>query len=398
MGQSSLYGAVTAIYRNDSGVFVDTEQNFLRLFDGDITWIDIDKDGYLDVVISGFNEKAQTILYHNEGGTSFSRDETLNLPQLFSTQMAWGDLDLDGDVDFAMMGINDEGIIESYIGFRESNSFQLIKDKYPGLIKGDIQIADVDLDGDNDLLYAGEDLNGNIGSKMVLNSLIKSNVSLSLPEVTGASIDLLNTGATGGLGVLIQGKNDVASFTALNNGSYDFSGISTALHSGDITTGDFDNNGGTDIVITGEDDNGTAITELYWEGGGQYQKFDVDLEGLRESTAEWVDYDMDGDLDLFLMGLTETGAKTVLYETEIENKKNAVPSAPTNLQTTDLGFGNVKFTWDAPSDDYSNTLGYAVRLGTSVGGSELSNTQSDLSTGARLISKAPSINTNQYDT
>ena len=48
------------------------------------------------------------------------------------------------------------------------------------------------------------------------------------------------------------------------------------------------------------------------------------------------------------MGLTETGAKTVLYETEIENKKNAVPAAPTNLQTTDQGFGNVKFTWDAP--------------------------------------------------
>ena len=398
MGQSSLYGAVTAIYRNDSGVFVDTEQNFLRLFDGDITWIDIDKDGYLDVVISGFNKKAQTILYHNEGGNSFSRDETLNLPQLFSTQMAWDDLDLDGDVDFAMMGINDEGVIESYIGFRESDYFKLIKDKYPGLIKGDIQIADVDLDGDNDLLYAGEDLNGNIGSKMVLNSLIKSNVSLSLPEVTGASIDLLNTGASGGLGVLIQGKNDVASFTALNIGSYDFSGISTALHSGDITTGDFDNNGGTDIVITGEDDNGTAITELYWEGGGQYQKFDVDLEGLRESTAEWVDYDMDGDLDLFLMGLTETGAKTVLYETEIENKKNAVPLAPSNLQTTDQGFGNIKFTWDAPNDDYSNTLGYVVRLGTSVGGSELSNTQSDLSTGARLISKAPSINTNKYET
>ena len=50
------------------------------------------------------------------------------------------------------------------------------------------------------------------------------------------------------------------------------------------------------------------------------------------------------------------------------------------------------------SDDYSNTLGYVVRLGTSVGGSELSNTQSDLSTGARLMSKAPSINTNQYET
>jgi hypothetical protein len=107
---------------------------------------------------------------------------------------------------------------------------------------------------------------------------------------------------------------------------------------------------------------------------------------------------MDGDLDLFLMGLTDTGAKTVLYQTEIANKKNTEPAAPINLQTTDQGFGNVKFTWDAPNDDYSSALGYVVRLGTTKGGSELSNTESDLTTGVRLMSKAPSINTNQYET
>ena len=81
-----------------------------------------------------------------------------------------------------------------------------------------------------------------------------------------SSIELINTGAIGGLGILIQGKNSTASFTAFNKGSYDFSGITTALHSGDITAGDFDNNGGTDIVITGEDDNGVATTKLYWDG------------------------------------------------------------------------------------------------------------------------------------
>ena len=68
------------------------------------------------------------------------------------------------------------------------------------------------------------------------------------------------------------------------------------------------------------------------------------------------------------------------------------------LQTTDQGFGNVKLTWDAPNDDYSTELGLCSETGHTKGGSEISNTESDLTTGARLMSKAPSINTNQYET
>jgi len=402
MGSSSTLGAVTAIYRNDAGTFVNTNQDFVKLYDGDITWIDINKDGYLDLVVSGYNQSPQTILYINNAGTSFTQDATANLPQLFSTKMAWGDLDLDGDIDFAMMGINSSEMLESYIGFKEKDGYKLIKDPFPALVKGALEMADIDLDGDNDLLYNGEDLSGTISSGIVINSFFKGSNSVSLPElnqwVSKSSIELINTGDAGGLGYLIQGKNSTSIFTALNQGNYDFSGITTALHSGDITAGDFDNNGGTDIVITGEDDNGVATTKLYWDWEGAYEEFDVSLEGLRESTAEWVDYDMDGDLDLFLMGLSETGAKTILYKTEVVNKKNVKPAAPSNLQSTDQGFGNVKFTWDAPKDDYSSDLGYVVRLGTTKGGSEISNTESDLTTGARLMSKAPSINTNQYET
>jgi len=349
-------------------------------------------------VVSGYNQSPQTILYINNAGTSFTQDTTANLPQLFSTKMAWGDLDLDGDIDFAMMGINQSLALESYIGLKENNQYTLKKDPFPALVKGALEMADIDLDGDNDLLYSGEDLSETISSGIVINSFFKGSNSVSLPSVSKSSIELINTGDVGGLGILVQGKNSTASFTAFNNGSYDFSGITTALYSGDITAGDFDNNGGTDVVITGEDDNGVATTKLYWDWAGAHEEFDVSLEGLRESTAEWVDYDMDGDLDLFLMGLSETGAKTILYKTEVVNKKNTKPAAPINLQTTDQGFGNVKFSWDAPQDDYSSALGYVVRLGTTKGGSELSNTESDPITGARLMSKAPSINTNQYET
>ena len=397
MGRSELYGAVTAIYENRNGTFVNTNQNFVRLYDGDLTWIDIDKDGYLDLVVSGFNETARTVLYHNEAGLYFSTDNTYDLPQLFSTQMDWADLDLDGDIDFVMMGISAEGVYESYLGFKDGDKYELIKDHYPVLTKGDVQIADIDLDGDNDLMYNGEDNNGVIDSKVILNTQITaSNTTAYSSVVTNASIELANTGSNNGLGVLIQGKSLQASFSSYNTSDYDFSGIK-ALYSGDITAGDFDNDGRLDVVVTGEDDNGVATTELYSEVGSKHELYDYPFAGLRQSTAEWVDYDMDGDLDLFVMGISGTGVKTILYETEIENKANTAPPAPTNLKANDLGFGVVSLEWDAPKDDFSDNIGYIVRLGTTPGGSELSNTESDLRTGTRLISKAPSININRYE-
>ena len=67
MGQSSISGAVTAVYRNDAGTFVNTNQSFVRLYEGDITWIDIDKDGYLDLVVSGFNQMRRRIVSKMEG-------------------------------------------------------------------------------------------------------------------------------------------------------------------------------------------------------------------------------------------------------------------------------------------------------------------------------------------
>jgi hypothetical protein len=47
-----------------------------------------------------------------------------------------------------------------------------------------------------------------------------------------------------------------------------------------------------------------------------------------------------------------------------------------------------------PKDDFSSSLGYVLRLGTTAGGTELSNTESDITTGRRLITKPAAIYTN----
>ena len=182
-------------------------------------------------------------------------------------------------------------------------------------------------------------------------------------------------------------------------------GIPLALKNGDISYADYNNDGYIDYVVSGEDDNGNPITKLFngdWPSQAAEPTFlesSIELVGLRESTVNWVDYDMDGDLDLFLTGINSDGAQSILYETEIKNKKNKSPDKITGLEIEDLGYGKVKFKWDEPSDDFSSGgLGYVLRIGTTPGGTELSNTLSNLETGERLISESPTIFNNYFQT
>jgi len=46
-----------------------------------------------------------------------------------------------------------------------------------------------------------------------------------------------------------------------------------------------------------------------------------------------VDYDMDGDLDLFITGLEGSGSKTLLYEADIKYNKNEAPSTISGLKS-----------------------------------------------------------------
>jgi hypothetical protein len=181
----------------------------------------------------------------------------------------------------------------------------------------------------------------------------------------------------------------------VTSSKYDF----PVLKNGDIAVGDFNNDGKDDLVFTGEDSKGVPQTKLFIQTpDGAFKASPVVLKGLRNSTASWVDYDTDGDLDLFITGLDDTGAKTLLYEADIKYNKNEAPSAITGLKTEILGNGKVRLSWTAPKDDNSTNLGYVVRLGTSKGGSELSNTESDLATGTRLIVKNAPVFTTFFET
>ena len=438
MGQSNSAGAVTAIYKNNEGTFEDTNQELTKVYDGDLSWVDINKDGWLDLVVTGYNEGGKTNIYisSNDGQTFEKSTSEWGIPNAYASKMSWGDLDNDGDIDLALVGIDDQEVGFSYLYLRVDNQDKFIVQDLSyfsggGFKYGDLEIADFDQDSDNDLIFTGERDWGELRSQIKLNSFISpydpkfENLPLKFSRdieedipfaLKNASITTYFNQDTKELSYIINGKDAngdlktlIRSVGGLNR---DSNTPKLALQFGDVAVGDINNDGSNDFMYTGEDINGSPVTKLFFTTScdpslagtvPDYSNCTIvesnyNFVGLRESTVEFVDYDVDGDLDIFISGLSDTGAETVLYEVNLNSKINTAPSEVKNISFTDRGYGNIKIEWDESTDDYSNAIGYNLRLGTTPGGTELSNTLSDLDTGSRLISAPPPILTNTFET
>ena len=413
MGLSSTLGVVTRLYENNNGVFINSNPGiFDKRYEGDLIWVDYNKDGYLDIIISGLNvnDVPTTTIYENIDGQTFVESTDLNLPNLFSTSLDSGDLDNDGDIDFIINGfkiVDGSNVWKKYIYVREGDSFILESDynnqfNDEGIQNGVVKIADNNFDGDLDIIMLG----GSEGSS----SRIKSNTFIKnenqnnddyLPPLDNPSVALFGEFVYF-MGETDNSNNDIKLYRkSLITGQLEEFNEIPGLIKGSIAIADYNNDGFEDMVITGENSDAESVTKIY-DGNNSYFGFsentDITLTGLRNSTAKWVDYDLDGDLDLFLSGTSDDGEFSKLYRTDLLNKTNSPSQAITSLSVEDLGNGKVKLIWDVPEDDFSSSLGYILRLGTSEGGSELSNTESNLETGQRLITKSPVIYTNSFET
>ena len=113
------------------------------------------------------------------------------------------------------------------------------------------------------------------------------------------------------------------------------------LYGGVLEAVDIDSDGDEDLFVAGFRTPGQLEAALYRNDQGGFVAVDVPFRSLALGDAAWADYDRDGDLDLVYSGVSETGAfYTILYRNEGEGRFVEVDAGLPGLAFTSMDWGD----------------------------------------------------------
>ncbi|MEL6851358.1 MAG: FG-GAP-like repeat-containing protein [Bacteroidota bacterium] len=215
-----------------------------------------------------------------------------------------------------------------------------------GLQNGDLAFGDYDNDGDPDLLISGD--NGTNAFTRILtlgtNGYSSPGLTLSGSDLSDADVYWIDVDGDNDLDAMVTGirsNNTRAATIYLNNNGNFSSSINpfTGVNNGSIDWADFDNDGDADLLLTGDTGNG-LITRVYLnEGGNTFTQAGLNLPGVKNGTARWVDFNRDGFFDIFLTGETTASSIANLYRNNGNGTITFATSVP-GLKDASADFGD----------------------------------------------------------
>nr|HPI44223.1 FG-GAP-like repeat-containing protein [Tenuifilaceae bacterium] len=424
--QKQLINSITRLYQqNADHSFSIVDKGFPQVSKGSVAWADYNNDGLLDLIISGatgyypLNGNVAGIitrLYKQNSDNSFTYVSSANFPNVYKSSIAWIDYNNDGDLDLLISGYQNVApfyITKIYKNMGNDTFKEQTEILFDNVIEGSVAVGDYNKDGFDDVLISGYgDRVGNV-TKLYKNNgegLLLEQENLSLPVSNSPSVNFMDYNNDGYPDILIDDKicknNQNGGFEEINMDStleYDYV-------SNDI--GDFNNDGLPDILITGDDANRVSqewvYSYLYKQLPNQtFSRSDFSFINMVYGDAKFIDYDNDGNLDVFLSGESYSQAcqlcdliytvQTKLYK-NTEFKKNQKPSIPTNLKY-ELG-QSVKFSWN-PSNDLetpSAALTYNIKIGTTKNGGEIVNPTASANNGYKSLPGIGNCGSNTFAT
>jgi hypothetical protein len=310
------YGDNILFRNNGDGTFTDVTEGTgvggVSAFWAGASWVDYDKDGWLDLYVTGFVQYDPTVrlnqpskanvenpasilplsfspvpnlLYRNNGDGTFTETAApagVDNPSGRSLGAAWADFDNDGWQDLYVANYVSDNIFYRNLGdgtFEDVSHSSLVADYRSSM---GLAVGDWDNDLDLDLFITHWLAQGN--------ALFSSQIS----REPVARIRF----------------RDVADSTGIGHISRDFVGWGTAFF-------DYDNDGRLDLLVV----NGSTLQNredpdlmvgmkdlLFWNGGPERGFFELsELAGSYFSDefvgrgAAFADYDKDGDVDVFIV-------------------------------------------------------------------------------------------------
>ncbi|WP_198666900.1 FG-GAP-like repeat-containing protein [Taibaiella helva] len=146
------------IWRNEGGFrFSDIGAGLAGIRGGELKWQDYDGDGKSDLAMNGVNWNAsRTYIYHNEGNDSF-RLASPYMKGGFGT-VDWLDYDADTHPDLLVTGVDSAGQ-HNFVGLYRNNgdgTFSQVNTNLPAFGEPSaVDIADFDRDGKPDICFGG---------------------------------------------------------------------------------------------------------------------------------------------------------------------------------------------------------------------------------------------------
>lgn len=313
-----------SLYTNDGiGNFtLVTGTSFVGLEFGKATFADIDNDGDLDLLYTGRNTQPQSFakLYLNGGSGNFTLVSNTPLEPSQSGDIAFEDIDNDGDLDVMMVGYDqqDNGFTKLYQNNGSGSFTALTSSTFEPAKGGSIAFLDYDNDGDKDVIVSGKNNNDTILTKLYSNNgtgLFSVVPNTSLPGIEMGDIGVADTDNDGDLDILLCGQsygfNNLTQLY-LNNGGGSFSLLSNTNFSQTFLSNaefaDFDNDGDPDILITGSIIGSLFAGDIFENTGSNNFIFADTLNPMYLTSAAIEDFDGDNDLDIIMLGINFTSS------------------------------------------------------------------------------------------
>jgi hypothetical protein len=122
----------------------------------DAEWCDYDRDGDIDLALTGETSGAVRMarVYRNDG--SLVLTQVADVLSIYRSSCAWGDYNLDGDVDVAFCGYTGTSLT-TQIYQNTGTGFVSAGFSFPGVREGALAFCDIDNDCDCDFFMMGAD-------------------------------------------------------------------------------------------------------------------------------------------------------------------------------------------------------------------------------------------------
>ncbi|MEM8898216.1 MAG: FG-GAP-like repeat-containing protein, partial [Bacteroidota bacterium] len=397
MGESGGNPAVAFYVNQGNGTFASKDIGISGLVDGDVAFWDLNGDRVLDIIISGESGgNAQTQIFKGNSDGTFS-EVSSSLTAVKNSSLSIGDFDRDGDQDVLLAGITQDDTRLTAVYENQGNeTFEALAGlSIPG-VNAAVSWIDVDNDGLLDIFVSGEGTAGAV-AELHLNQgdkTFEQDNSSTFTAVINSILDIGDIDNDGDTDLIVSGNTSGTYATIIyenDGGSLKEKQRLTGLRGGAVAFGDLNNDLFIDAIISGQTQSGDLVTQLFINSSGSFSQSLINsdfFEGLSSSAIALGDFDQDAakDLDVLVAGSLVSGESVKLYQNDFDGSFTA-PEAPSELDFSIQG-SKANLKWDEPSSSQSGGFQYNVLIEIDGEANELVPSLSNKENGFRKIVQA----------